>query len=63
LIVILLILENKKFLYIDTEELILCLDQTRQYCLMIDEAKLYNGKTTTSGSYICTQSHAVMCSY
>jgi len=33
-------LENKKFLYTATEESILCIDQARQYCLMIDEAEL-----------------------
>jgi len=55
-------LENKEFLYIDREESILCLDQTRLYDLMIDEAKLYHYKTTKTGSYVCTQSHAVMCS-
>jgi len=35
-------LENKKFLNIGTEESILCLDQTREYYFMRDEAKLYH---------------------
>ena len=62
MIVISIALENKEFLYIDTEESILCLDQPRQYYLLIDEAELYHCKTKTTGSYVCTQSHAVMCS-
>jgi hypothetical protein len=33
-------LENKEFLYIDSEELILCIDQIRLYYLMIEEAEL-----------------------
>jgi hypothetical protein len=41
-------LGSKEFLYIDTEESILCLDQTRQYYLMIDKAELYHCKTTTT---------------
>jgi hypothetical protein len=41
-------LGNKEFLYIDTEESILCLDQTRQYYLMIDKVELYHCKTTTT---------------
>jgi len=55
-------LENNEFLYIDREESILCLDQTRQYYLMVDEAEFCHCKTTTTGSHICTQSHAAMCS-
>ena len=31
---------NKEFLYIDTEESILCVDQTGLYYLMVDEAEL-----------------------
>jgi len=63
LIAISVALENKEFLYIDREESILCLDQTGLYCLMIDEAELYHCKTTMTVCYVCTQSHAVMCSY
>jgi hypothetical protein len=62
LIAISIALGNKEFLYIDTEESILCLDRTRLYYLMIDEAELYHCKTTTTGSYVPTQSNAVMCS-
>ena len=47
-------LGNKEFLYIEREESILCVDQTRQYYLMVDEAELYHCKTTTTGSYFCT---------
>jgi len=54
-------LENKEFIYNDLEEKILCLDQIWLYCLVIGEAKLYHCKTTTTGSYVCTQSDAVMC--
>ena len=54
---------NKEYLYIDREESILCLGQTRLYYLMIVEAELCHCKTTTAGSYVCTQSHAVMFSY
>ena len=56
------VLENKKFLYIDREESILCLDQTRLYYFIIDEAELYHCKTTTTVPYVSTQSHAEMCS-
>ena len=63
LIAISVALENKEFLYIDREESILCLDRTRQYCLMIEEVELYHCKTMMNGSYVCTQSHAVMCSF
>jgi len=52
--------ENKEFLYIDTEQSILCLDQTRLYYLMIDEAEFYHCKTTKTIPYVSTQSHAVM---
>jgi len=48
-------LENKKLLYIDIEESILCLDETMQYYFMIDEAELCHCKTTTTGSYVCTK--------
>ena len=61
-IAITIALENKKFLYIDGEESILCLDQVRQYYCMIEEAELYHCKTTMTQSYVCTQYHAVMCS-
>ena len=30
---------------------------------MTDEAELYHCKTKTTGSYVCTQSHAVMSSH
>jgi len=63
LIAISVALENKTFLYIEREESILYLDQTRQYYLMKGEAELYHYKTMTNGSYVCTQSHAVMCSF
>jgi hypothetical protein len=49
LIVISIALGNMEFLYIDREDSILCLDQTRQYYFMIDEAKLCHYKTTTTG--------------
>jgi len=29
----------------------------------MDGAELYHCKTATTGSYVCIQSHAVMCSY
>jgi len=35
-----IVLENKEFLYIDTEESILCVDQIRQYYLMVDEGRM-----------------------
>jgi len=62
LIAILIILENKDFLYIEWAEIILCLDQTRLYCLMTEETELYHCKATTTGSYVLTQIQAVMCS-
>jgi hypothetical protein len=62
LIAVSIALGNEEFLYIDREESILCLDQNRLYYLMIDEAEICHCKTTTNESYVCTQSHAVMCS-
>ena len=62
LIAISIPLGKKEFLYIDREESILCLDQNRLYYLMIVEAELCHCKTTTTGSCVRTQSHAVMCS-
>ena len=55
-------MENKKFVYVDTEESKLRLDQIRQYYIMTDEAELYHCKTTTTGLYVCTQCHAAMSS-
>ena len=55
-------LENKEFLYIDTEQSILCLDETREYCLLVEKAEFYNCKTTSKGPYVCRQSDAVICS-
>jgi hypothetical protein len=52
-------LGNKEYLYFDSDESILCLDQTRQYNLTIDEADLYYCKTRKTVPYISTQSHAV----
>jgi len=40
LVAITIVYENKEFLYIYREESILCLDQNRQYCLMIGETVL-----------------------
>jgi hypothetical protein len=60
LIAIPIVLENKKFPYIDTKESMLCLDQTRQCYFMIDEADLNHCKTTTSGLYVCKQSHVLI---
>jgi hypothetical protein len=62
LIAISIALGNKEFLYIDTEKLILCLHQSRLYSFVINKAQLYHSKTTTTGSYVCTQSDVVMCS-
>jgi len=53
-------LENQEFLYTGPKESILCLDQTRLYNFITDEAELYLNKTTVTGPYVCTQSHAVM---
>jgi len=41
--------------YIETEESILCLDQNRQYYLIIEEAEFYHCKTIRTGSYVCTR--------
>jgi len=54
MIAISIVLENKGFLYIEREESILCLDQSRLYCLKIERAELYHCKTTTTGSYVFT---------
>jgi hypothetical protein len=56
LIAISIALEKKEFLYIDAEESTLSLDQIRQYYLLIEEAELYQCKTTTTGPHVCTQS-------
>jgi hypothetical protein len=61
LIVVPIALRNKEFLYVDTEESTLCLDQTRLYYIIIDGAELYHCKTMTTVPYIYTQSHALMC--
>ena len=53
---------KKKIMNNDIEESILCLDQIRHYYLMIEEEEMYHCKTTTTGSYECTQSHTAMCS-
>jgi len=62
LIAISIALGSKEFLYIDREESVLWLDQTGLFYLIIDEAKLYHCKTTTTGSNVCTQYHNIMCS-
>jgi hypothetical protein len=54
-ILITIVLENKEFLYTDAEEPIPCLDQTRLYYFMTDEAEFYHCKTTTTELYVCTQ--------
>ena len=54
LIAVSIALGNKEFMYIDTEESILRLDQFRQYYFMINKAELCHCKTTTTGSYVCT---------
>ena len=46
---------NKEFLWTDAEESVPCLDQTRLYYFMTDEAELYHCKTTTTEFYVCTQ--------
>jgi len=38
----------------------MCFDQIRLYYMMMEEAELYHCKTTTTGSYVCTQSRAVI---
>jgi hypothetical protein len=62
LIAVSIALGNEEFVYIDREESILCLDQTGLYCLIIEEAELYYYKTATTESYVCTKSHAELCS-
>jgi len=48
-------LENKERPYVDTGKPILCVDQTRKYYLMKDEAEFDHCKTTRTGSYVCSQ--------
>jgi hypothetical protein len=55
-------LEHKRFLYINTDESILCLDQTRQYYFMLNE-DLNHCKVTIAGSYLCKQRHPLMSSH
>lgn len=57
------VVENNKFVYINTDESILGLDQTRQYYFMLSEEELRNCKTTVAGSFICKQNHPLMSSH
>ena len=56
-------LDLNKFLYIDTAESMLCLDQARQYYLMLTEDELRQCKTKDSNSYVCKQKHPLMSSH
>ena len=56
-------LGSKRFLYIDTAESILCLDQARQYYFMLTEEEFGLCKTMDFSSYICKQKHPLMSSH
>jgi hypothetical protein len=56
-------LETTKFVYINTEESILCIDQIRQYYFMMTKEELARCKTTDASSYICKQEHPLMSSH
>jgi hypothetical protein len=57
------VLEPKKFLYIDTDESILRIDQTRQYYFMITNEELGQCKNTDTDSYICKQRNPLLSSH
>jgi hypothetical protein len=56
-------MEQNKFLYIDTDESILCLDQTRQCYFMITNDELEGCKILNPNSYTCKQNHPLMSSH
>jgi hypothetical protein len=62
LIAISIAMEDKEFKYIDAEESIMCLDWTRQDCLLIDKTEVSRSKTTTRDLYVCTKNNASMTS-
>ena len=53
----------KRFLYIDTAESILCLDQARQYYFMLTEQEFGLCKTMDFSSYKCKKKHPLMSSH
>jgi hypothetical protein len=56
-------LGSKRFLYIDTAESILCLDQAKQYYFMLTEQEFGLCKTMDFSSYICKKKHPLMSSH
>lgn len=52
-----------KFLYINTEESILCLDQARQYYFTTNEIDLKLCKVINTETYICRQRHPLLSSH
>jgi hypothetical protein len=56
-------LKPNTFLYIETVESILCLDQARQFYLMLTEDELRQCKRKDSSSYVCKQNQAMMSSH
>jgi hypothetical protein len=56
-------LGNNKFMYINTDESILCLDQTRKYYFKMNAEELDNCKHLDARTYICKQKHPLLSSY
>jgi hypothetical protein len=56
-------LGNNKFVYINTDESILCLDQTRQYYFEMKTEELINCKNLDSRTYICKQKQPLLSSH
>jgi hypothetical protein len=55
-------LSNNKFVF-NTDESILCLDQTRQYYFEINDKELKDCKNLDSRTYICKQKHPLLSSH
>jgi hypothetical protein len=56
-------LGSNRFVYINTDESILCLDQTRQYYFKMKAEELNACKQLNARSYICKQKHPLLSSH
>ena len=48
-------LEQGNFIYINTDNAVLCFDGARQYYILMDEAELEVCKTVSKGSQVCNK--------
>jgi hypothetical protein len=56
-------LEANTFMYIETVEPILCIDQARQFYLMLNDDELRQCKKKDSNFYVCKQNHPMISSH